>query len=132
MRANWRAPSAALRPARRETQRSSQRRGQDVDLTLGTLPNQVEAKADNDNDRGGPDEGFRDSAARPHLGARGPVAGAGKEGVVVTDVDHKSPAAERGFKEGDVILEVGGKSVATRARSVMRSPRRAMTARTAC
>jgi serine protease Do len=39
------------------------------------------------------------------------VAGAGKDGVVVTDVDPK--AAERGFKEGDVILEVGGKSVAT-------------------
>ena len=41
------------------------------------------------------------------------VAGAGKEGVVVTDVDPKSAAAERGFKEGDVILEVGGKSVAS-------------------
>jgi serine protease Do len=41
------------------------------------------------------------------------VAGAGKEGVVVTDVDPKSAAAERGFKEGDVILEVAGKSVAS-------------------
>jgi serine protease Do len=41
------------------------------------------------------------------------VAGAGKEGVVVTEVDPKSAAAERGFKEGDVILEVGGKSVST-------------------
>jgi serine protease Do len=40
------------------------------------------------------------------------VAGAGKRGVVVTDVDPKSAAAERGFKEGDVILEVAGKSVA--------------------
>ena len=40
------------------------------------------------------------------------VAGAGKEGVVVTEVDPKSAAAERGFKEGDVILEVGGKAVA--------------------
>ena len=39
------------------------------------------------------------------------VAGAGKEGVVVTEVDPKSAAAERGFKEGDVILEVAGKSV---------------------
>ena len=33
--------------------------------------------------------------------------------VLVTEVDPKSAAAERGFKEGDVILEVGGKSVAT-------------------
>ena len=38
------------------------------------------------------------------------VAGAGKDGVVVTEVDRA--AAERGFKEGDVILEVAGKSVA--------------------
>ena len=41
------------------------------------------------------------------------VAGAGKDGVVVTEVDPKSAAAERGFKEGDVILEVAGKSVAS-------------------
>jgi len=41
------------------------------------------------------------------------VAGAGKEGLVVTEVDPKSAAAERGFKEGDVILEVAGKSVAS-------------------
>ena len=39
------------------------------------------------------------------------VAGAGKDGVVVTEVDPKSAAAERGFKEGDVILEVAGKNV---------------------
>ena len=39
------------------------------------------------------------------------VAGAGKDGVVVTEVAPKSAAAERGFKEGDVILEVAGKSV---------------------
>ena len=30
---------------------------------------------------------------------------------MVTEVDPKSAAAERGFKEGDVILEVAGKSV---------------------
>ena len=40
------------------------------------------------------------------------VAGAGKNGVVVTGVDPKSAAAERGFKEGDIILEVAGKNVA--------------------
>jgi len=33
----------------------------------------------------------------------------------VTEVDPKSAAAERGFKEGDVILEVAGKSVANAA-----------------
>jgi serine protease Do len=94
-------------------------KGQDkvVNLTLGQLPNSVEAKADNDNS----DQGS--TAPRgtdvPKLGLTlapaNSVAGAGKEGVVVTEVDPKSAAAERGFKEGDVILEVAGKSVANAA-----------------
>jgi serine protease Do len=93
-----------------------QHKGQDkvVNLTLGTLPNTVEAKADTDKDDNG-------SATRgadvPKLGLTvapaNSVAGAGKEGVVVTEVDPKSAAAERGFKEGDVILEVAGKTVAS-------------------
>ncbi len=90
-------------------------KGQDktISLSLGQLPNTLEAKADTDN-------GDKGSAARgtdvPKLGLTlapaNSVAGAGKDGVVVTDVDPKSAAAERGFKEGDVILEVAGKSVA--------------------
>ncbi|MCA6110265.1 Do family serine endopeptidase [Bradyrhizobium cenepequi] len=84
-----------------------------VNLTLGQLPNTVEAKADNDNsDRGGPSSRGTDV---PKLGLTvapaDSVAGAGKDGVVVTEVDPKSAAAERGFKEGDVILEVAGKNV---------------------
>src|SRR5882757_4289957 len=84
-----------------------------VNITLGQLPNTVEAKADNDNDdRGGAATRGTDV---PKLGLTvapaNSVAGAGKEGVVVTEVDPKSAAAERGFKEGDVILEVAGKSV---------------------
>jgi serine protease Do len=43
------------------------------------------------------------------------VAGSGNKGVVVTDVESDGPAAERGFKTGDVILEVGGKAVSTPA-----------------
>jgi serine protease Do len=35
------------------------------------------------------------------------------EGVRITDLDPKSAAAERGLKPGDVILEVGGKSVSS-------------------
>jgi serine protease Do len=91
-------------------------KGQDkvVNMTLGQLPNTVEAKADNDNDSG---KGASKGTDVPKLGMTvapaNSVAGAGKEGVVVTEVDPKSAAAERGFKEGDVILEVGGKSVAT-------------------
>ena len=39
------------------------------------------------------------------------VAGAGGKGVVVTAVDPEGPAAEHGVQSGDVILDVGGKSV---------------------
>jgi serine protease Do len=92
-------------------------KGQDkvVNLTLGILPNTVEAKADTDKDDN------NGSATRgtdvPKLGLTvapaNSVAGAGKEGVVITEVDPKSAAAERGFKECDVILEVAGKTVAS-------------------
>jgi len=89
-------------------------KGQDkvVNLTLGQLPNTLEAKADIDNgDKGGATRGTDVPKLGLTLAPANSVAGAGKEGVVVTEVDPKSAAAERGFKEGDVILEVAGKSV---------------------
>jgi serine protease Do len=83
-----------------------------VNLTLGQLPNTIEAKADNDNnDRGGVTRGTDVPKLGLTVAPANSVAGAGKEGVVVTEVDPKSAAAERGFKEGDVILEVAGKTV---------------------
>ena len=52
----------------------------------------------------------------PHLGLTvapaKDVSGAGDKGVVVTAVDPDGPAAEQGFRSGNIILEVGGKSVA--------------------
>ncbi len=93
-------------------------KGQDktVNLTLGQLPNNIEAKADNDNnDRNSPTRGTDVPKLGMTVAPAASVAGAGKEGVVVTDVDPKSAAAERGFKEGDVILEVAGKTVASAA-----------------
>ncbi|WP_027581501.1 Do family serine endopeptidase [Bradyrhizobium sp. Ai1a-2] len=85
-----------------------------VNLTLGQLPNTVEAKADNDNgDRGSPSRGTDVPKLGLTVAPANSVAGAGKDGVVVTEVDPKSAAAERGFKEGDVILEVAGKNVAS-------------------
>jgi serine protease Do len=82
-----------------------------VDLTLGQLPNAKEARADID--AGG--EGSNHGTEVPRLGLTvapaGKVDGAGKEGVVVTKVEPKSAAAERGLKKGDVILEVAGKSI---------------------
>src|SRR5277367_551711 len=84
-----------------------------VSLNLGQLPNTLEAKADTDNgDKGGASRGTDVPRLGLTLAPANSVAGAGKDGVVVTDVDPKSAAAERGFKEGDVILEVAGKSVA--------------------
>jgi len=90
-------------------------KGQDkvINLTLGQLPNSMEAKADIDNgDQGSATKGTDVPKLGLTLAPATSVAGAGKDGVVVTDVDPKSAAAERGFKEGDVILEVAGKSVA--------------------
>jgi serine protease Do len=96
------------------------RNGKDmkVAVTLEQLPNEVasaDKKAGDDNN----DQGDAAGAGLPRLGlslapAKG-VAGAGNEGVVVTQVDPNGPAAERGIKSGDVILDVGGKPVMTPA-----------------
>jgi serine protease Do len=78
-----------------------------VTVALGTLPNHQHANADHEEP--GATHGV------PHLGLTlapaDDVAGAGTKGVVVTGVDPDGPAAERGFQSGDVILNVGGKSV---------------------
>jgi len=84
---------------------------QTMSVTLGTLPNQQQAKAGEDRESPG--------AGLPHLGLNlapaGSVEGAGGQGVVVTGVDPNGPAAEHGFKTGDVILDVGGKTVSSAA-----------------
>lgn len=84
-----------------------------LDMTLGKLPDTVEAKNDTGNDNGGSARGTDVPRLGLTVAPANSVAGAGKEGVVVTEVDPKSAAAERGFKEGDVILEVAGKNVAS-------------------
>jgi len=84
----------------------------EVSLTLGELPSTKEARADT---RGEHDQS--PAAGVPALGLTlapaDKTAGAGSEGVVVTDVDSDGPAAERGFKTGDVILDVGGNAVSS-------------------
>jgi serine protease Do len=90
-------------------------KGQDkvINLTLGQLPNAQEANADTGNgEKSNPNRGTDVPKLGLTLSPANSVAGAGKDGVVVTEVDPKSAAAERGFKEGDVILEVAGKTVA--------------------
>jgi len=86
-----------------------------VSLKLDQLPNEQVAA------RSGGQQGEDDSAGAnkdlPRLGLQlapaKDVNGAGGEGVVVTGVDPNGPAAQRGFKTGDVILKVGDKTVAT-------------------
>jgi serine protease Do len=80
-----------------------------VSVKLGTLPNDQEAKADTgsqSNSTGFDNFGLALSPANA-------VPGAGKEGVVVTDVDPDGAGAQKGLKVGDVILEAGGKPVST-------------------
>jgi len=90
-----------------------------VSLTLAKMPLNTEANA-GPNDRN--DRGRNTDDGNLDLGKLGltlapaeRVAGAGHEGVVVTDVDSAGAAAEHGFSTGDVILEVAGKTVSTPA-----------------
>ncbi|WP_296577160.1 PDZ domain-containing protein, partial [Phreatobacter sp.] len=58
----------------------------------------------------------------PRLGMSVEPAGRG-EGMVVTEVDPAGPAAQRGIRPGDIILDVAGRSVAS-----LRDMREALTA----
>jgi serine protease Do len=79
-----------------------------VSVTLAKMPNEQQANA-------APTE--QPSHGVPHLGLTvapaSDVAGAGQTGVVVTGVDPNGPAAEAGFQTGNIILDVGGKAVAS-------------------
>jgi serine protease Do len=81
-----------------------------VSLALAQMPaDQKDASADSGS--------AQPSSGVPHLGLQvapaSEVAGSGVKGVVVTAVDPDGPAAEQGFAAGNVILDVGGKPVAT-------------------
>jgi serine protease Do len=88
--------------------------GQDktLSLTLGTLPN--DKVASNEEDKSQHDTA---DAEVPKLGLTLAPADqkSGGAGVVVTAVVDGGVAAEHGFQVGDVILDVGGKSVSTPA-----------------
>jgi serine protease Do len=82
-----------------------------LSLKLGELPKDREARAAPAGSSSGTDVPKFGLTLAP----AGQVAGSGSEGVVVTEVDANGLAAEQGLKTGDVILEVGGKKVATAA-----------------
>jgi len=77
-----------------------------VDVTLGSMPADKTASADARNS----DDNAGAATALAKLGLTLHMAH-GQDGVLVTDVDPDGAAAEKGLKQGDVILEVAGKSV---------------------
>ncbi len=83
-----------------------------IELTLGELPNQQEASNAGSNEQQG-ETGTTIGKLGLTLAPAARVAGAGREGVVVTGVDSSGVAADHGFSTGDVIVEVAGKSVST-------------------
>jgi serine protease Do len=80
-----------------------------LNLTLGELPNQRQARAEVDS----PPQQRRGGSDEPRLGLSLAPGGGAERGVVIADVDPSGPAADFGFKPGDVILEVAGRSVST-------------------
>jgi serine protease Do len=82
-------------------------------LTLGELPNMRQARAETNEDDTSPGKSSSVARLGLSLAPAANVAGAGSAGVVVTEVDADGPAAERGIRTGDLILDVGGKTVST-------------------
>jgi serine protease Do len=91
------------------------RQGQEktVMLTLGTMPNDKQAANSPQTQHEAPDSDL------PKLGLSlapaSKVSGADTAGVVVTAVAAGGVAADQGLQVGDIILDVGGKSVSTPA-----------------
>ncbi|WP_022723061.1 Do family serine endopeptidase [Rhodopseudomonas sp. B29] len=81
-----------------------------IDLKLAEMPGDHQRVAQNDS--AGREHG------RPYLGLQlapaSEVDGRGDKGVVVTGIDPNGPAADRGLRTGDVILDVGGRAVSNR------------------
>jgi serine protease Do len=85
-----------------------------VNLTLGELPAQREAKADTQQE--GEQPGGDIGKLGLTLAPASTVPGSGsQQGVVITGVDPNGAAADAGFKTGDVILDVAGKAVSSPA-----------------
>ena len=78
-------------------------------VKLGTMPSNQQASNSEDQSKSARDI--------PHLGLTvapaGEVAGSGDNGVVVTSIDPDGTAADHGLQTGDVILDVGGKTVSS-------------------
>ena len=83
-------------------------REQTAQVELGLMPGRDSASVRERDDRG------RDRGSL-RLGLQLAPAQRGEEGVAVVEVDPDGPAAGKGLREGDTILEVAGKAVSTPA-----------------
>jgi serine protease Do len=88
---------------------------QTIDVELAKLPDQVQAAAPARPGEKKEEGGVTQPQLGLTLAPANSVAGAGSEGVVITEVQPDGPAAERGMQNGDVILEIGGKKVSSPA-----------------
>jgi serine protease Do len=79
-----------------------------VKLKLGTLPEEQEARAD---DESPSQQGSELSELGIEVVPATEVRGAGREGLLVTDLDPSGAAAQKGLRRGDVIVEAGGQPV---------------------
>jgi serine protease Do len=79
-----------------------------VSMKLGTFPSNKQLAALEEDK---PDAGEQLKDLGLSLAPAAKFPGAGEEGVVITEVDPQSDAADKGLKPGDVILEVAGVSV---------------------
>jgi serine protease Do len=77
-----------------------------VTVTLAQMPNEQQASAETGTPAS--DDAHLGLSVEPAKDA----AGTDTKGVVVTAVDPDGPAAQQGIETGDVILDVGGKTVA--------------------
>jgi serine protease Do len=82
----------------------------EVSMKLGTFPSQKKLAALEEDK---PDTGQQMKDLGLSLAPAAKFPGAGSEGVVITEVDPKSDAADKGLKPGDVILAVAGVNVSS-------------------
>ena len=73
-----------------------------IDVTLGTMPADKTASVESHESS---------SSESSSLAKLGLTLKRAQDGVVIADVDPDGPAADKGLKEGDVIVEVAGKPV---------------------
>ena len=80
----------------------------EVDMKLGTFPSGKKLTALEDDK---PETSMQLDNLGLSLAPAVKVPGAGEDGVVITEIDPNSDAADKGLKVGDVILQVAGETV---------------------